>query len=115
MRDGTDAAERDELEETTSTLKFATRMMKVSTDATVNVVLDPLVCNISQQHQCVSTQRIDAPHMVQFWLFVWMHGLGFNFLSNESSLLLDAHARCRVSICHLIAHPFGCVCLDSCW
>lgn len=34
--------ERDELEETSSTLKFATRMMKVSTDATVNVVLDPL-------------------------------------------------------------------------
>jgi kinesin family protein 6/9 len=31
------------VQETTSTLKFATRMMKVSTDATVNVVLDPLL------------------------------------------------------------------------
>ena len=37
------SAEREQLEETISTLKFATRMMKVSTDAVVNVVLDPMV------------------------------------------------------------------------
>ena len=29
------------LEETTSTLKFATRMMKVTNEASVNTILDP--------------------------------------------------------------------------
>jgi kinesin family protein 6/9 len=33
--------EPEHLEETSSTLKFATRMMKVSNEATVNLTLDP--------------------------------------------------------------------------
>jgi kinesin family protein 6/9 len=35
--------ERDHLEETISTLKFAGRMMKVANDATVNIQLDPVL------------------------------------------------------------------------
>ena len=35
--------EADHLEETISTLKFASRMMKVCNEATINVSLDPTV------------------------------------------------------------------------
>lgn len=35
--------EEDHLEETISTLKFASRMMKVANEATVNIQLDPVL------------------------------------------------------------------------
>lgn len=43
--------ERDHLEETISTLKFAGRMMKVANDATVNIQLDPVLLLKKQEKE----------------------------------------------------------------
>lgn len=55
-------AEKEQMEETISTLKFATRMMKVSTEAAVNVQMDPLMQVSKLQKQVRDLKQELAMH-----------------------------------------------------
>ncbi len=54
--------EKDHLEETISTLKFAGRMMKVANEATVNIQLDPVLLLKKQEKEIRDLKQVLAMH-----------------------------------------------------
>lgn len=54
--------EQDHLEETISTLKFASRMMKVANEATVNIQLDPVLLLKKQEREIRDLKQELAMH-----------------------------------------------------